>query len=150
MSWNYHQVLAFGIETFFGFCNLSVCNSFVLSSVHCWRKGKMLEFYLELAKQLINGFSQWKRHSLEGPVGSVVGLQEYVSAKVEGRKRSVFNASELEGHPKVNKSRPASSANFVRSHFAELATMTSMHKLSKLLSVPWMDLNVIRIDVDLL
>ena len=69
--------------------NLSVCNSFVLSSVHRGRKGTMLEFHLQLAKQLINGFSQRKRkrHSLEGLSSSVVGLQEHVSVKVEGRKR---------------------------------------------------------------
>ena len=69
--------------------NLSVYNSFVLSSVHHGWKGKMLEFCLELAKQLISGFSQWKRKrcSLKGPIGSVVVLQEHVSVKVEGRKR---------------------------------------------------------------
>ena len=79
-----------GIDTFFWFLfNLSVCNSFVLSSVHRGRKGTMFEFHLELAKQLINGFSQRKRKRrlLEGPNASVVGLQEHVSVKVEGRKR---------------------------------------------------------------
>jgi len=69
--------------------NLSVCNSFVLSSVHRGRKGTMFEFHLELAKQLINGFSQRKRKRrlLESRNASVVGLQEHVSVKVEGRKR---------------------------------------------------------------
>lgn len=69
--------------------NLSVCISFVLSSVHRGRKGTLLKFHFELAKQLINGFSQQKRkrHSLEGLSGSVVGLEEHVSVKVEGRKR---------------------------------------------------------------
>ena len=60
------------------------------------------------------------------------------------------NASELEEeHRKATKLRHALSASFVRSHFAEPATMTSIHKLSKLFSVPRMDLNAIRIDVEL-
>ena len=44
--------------------NLSVCNAFVLSSVHRGPRGRkrtMLDFHLELAKQLVNGFSQQKR-----------------------------------------------------------------------------------------
>jgi len=45
--------------------NLSVCNGFILESTDCSNKGKrkhpMISFRLDLAKQLIDGFSQRKR-----------------------------------------------------------------------------------------
>ena len=71
--------------------NLSICNAFVLFNIHRGerRKKPLLDFRLELAKQLIGGFSQRKRkrRSLDVPSETAVDPGQHISVHVEGRKR---------------------------------------------------------------
>ena len=71
--------------------NLSICNAFVLFNIHCGerRKKPLLDFRLELSKQLISGFSQRKkkRCCLDVPSGTAVDPGQHISVHVEGRKR---------------------------------------------------------------
>ena len=72
--------------------NLSVCNGFILESTYRADQGKhkrpMISFRLDLAKHLIDGFSQRKRkrRSQETP-HHPVAREEHVSVHVDGRKR---------------------------------------------------------------
>lgn len=78
--------------------NLSVCNAFILESfhrtTHGQRKRAMINFRLDLAKQLIDGFSQRqrKRRSQE-PQQHSVAREAHVSVHVEGRKRKCVQCS---------------------------------------------------------
>ena len=74
--------------------NISVCNAFVLEgfsrSMAGQTKRTLLEFKRELAKLLINDFSQRKRkarNSLPSEQSRVVGSEQHISGHVEGRKR---------------------------------------------------------------
>ena len=66
-------------------------NAFVLSNIHCGQQHKkpLLDFRLELAKQLIDGFSQRKRkrRSLDAVNQTAVDPGQHISVHVEGRKR---------------------------------------------------------------
>ena len=78
-----------GITTFFWFLfNLSICNASFHRATRGQRKQEMINFRLDLAKQLIDGFSQRqrKRRSQEPQQHSVVRAA-HVSVHVEGRKR---------------------------------------------------------------
>lgn len=78
--------------------NLAVCNAFVLESfhrtTHGQRKRAMINFRLDLAKQLIDGFSQRqrKRRSQE-PQQHSVTREAHVSVHVGGRKRMCLQCS---------------------------------------------------------
>ena len=72
--------------------NLSVCNAFVLEGFHhvsCHRRKRtLIAFKLELAKCLINGFSQRKRRrSLDRPESPSIPVDSHTSVHVKGRKR---------------------------------------------------------------
>ena len=72
--------------------NLSVCNSFILESVYRTNQGErkrpMINFRLDLAKQLINGFSQRKRkRRSQEALNQPVAREEHISVHVQGRKR---------------------------------------------------------------
>ena len=78
--------------------NLSVCNGYILELIHRTTQGKrkrpLISFRLDLAKQLINDFSQRKRkrrsqEALQQPVDREL----HVSVHVEGRKRKCFQCS---------------------------------------------------------
>ncbi|XP_068671890.1 piggyBac transposable element-derived protein 4-like [Montipora foliosa] len=78
--------------------NLAVCNAFVLESFHRTTRGQtkraMINFRLDLAKQLISDFSQQqrKRRSQE-PQQHSVAREAHVSVHVEGRKRKCVQCS---------------------------------------------------------
>ena len=72
--------------------NLSVCNSFILESIYCTNQGErkrpIINFRLDLAKQLINGFSQRKRkRRSQEALNQPVAREEHISVHVQGRKR---------------------------------------------------------------
>ena len=72
--------------------NLSICNAFVLESFHRTTRGQgkreMINFRLDLAKQLIDGFSQRKRkRRSQEPQQHSVAREAHVSVHVEGGKR---------------------------------------------------------------
>ena len=75
--------------------NISVCNAAVLESVHRGRKRSLLEFKMELAKGLINGFSQRKRkrQSLQPGQGPSIATAVHTSVHVEGRKRKCLQCN---------------------------------------------------------
>ena len=72
--------------------NLSVCNSFILESIYRTNQGErkrpMINFRLDLAKRLINGFSQRKRkRRSQEALNQPVAREEHISVHVQGRKR---------------------------------------------------------------
>lgn len=72
--------------------NLSVCSGFILESIYRSNEGKrkrpMISFRLDLAKQLIDGFSQRKRkRRSQEALNHPVAREERVSIHVDGRKR---------------------------------------------------------------
>ena len=72
--------------------NLSVCNSFILESIYRTNQGErkrpMINFRLDLAKQLIDGFTQRKRkRRSQEALTQPVAREEHLSVHVTGRKR---------------------------------------------------------------
>ena len=76
--------------------NVSVCNAFVLESEHIGSKRESVYFKLDLAQQLIDGFSQQKRkrRSNEVPPNHAVPQDQHVSVCIEGRKRKCVQCIE--------------------------------------------------------
>ena len=72
--------------------NLSVCNSFILESIYRTNQGErkrtMINFRLDLAKKLIDGFTQRKRkRRSHEALTQPVAREEHISVHVQGRKR---------------------------------------------------------------
>ena len=114
--------------------NLSVCNEFILESTYHADQGKqkrpMISFRLDLAKQLIDGFSQRKRkrRSPENP-HHPVAREEHVSVHVDGRKRKCVQCIKVGRRtPKGYKIETRFECSFARSRSAEHVTMNTTHK----------------------
>lgn len=78
--------------------NLSICNAFVLESMYRTNRGQrkraMINFRIDLAKQLINDFSQRQRKPrLQEPQEHFIAQNAHVSVHVGGRKRKCVQCS---------------------------------------------------------
>ena len=78
--------------------NLSICNAFVLESMYRNNRGQrkraMINFRIDLAKQLINDFSQRQRKPRsQEPQEHFVAQNAHVSVHVGGRKRKCVQCS---------------------------------------------------------
>ena len=77
--------------------NLSTCNPFILESLYhtnrCQRKQAMINFVVDLSKQLINGFSKWQRkHRSQEPLEHFVAQEGHISVHVLEENANVFSA----------------------------------------------------------